>query len=78
ARGDDADGWVGVMAGVRSRREATSREQLAISGDDLLAAGMPSGPAIGRILEHLLDRVIDAPALNARDQLLALALERRS
>ena len=46
---------------------------LAVSGDDLRAAGILPGPALGRILHALLDRVLDDPALNTRDQLLALA-----
>lgn len=78
ARGDDADDWVAVMGDIRSRHEATSREQLAVSGDDLLALGVPRGPAIGRMLEQLLDRVLDEPGLNTRDQLVALARESRS
>jgi tRNA nucleotidyltransferase (CCA-adding enzyme) len=48
--------------------------QLAIHGDDLMAElGIPPGPALGRILDALLDRVVTDPALNDRATLLLLA-----
>ncbi len=46
---------------------------LAVTGDDLRDAGMPPGPMLGRILHQLLERVLDDPALNTYDRLLALA-----
>jgi tRNA nucleotidyltransferase/poly(A) polymerase len=48
---------------------------LAIGGDDLLAAGYEAGPAIGRTLQSLLDEVVKDPALNSREVLLARAQE---
>ena len=45
-----------------------------MTGADLLAAGL-HGPAIGEALDRLLERVLDDPALNRRDALLAM-LER--
>ena len=72
-RSDDGDGWPLVMDQVRARREATARGELAVTGDDLIAAGIPPGPGIGRILGRLLDAVLDDPALNTRETLLARA-----
>ena len=47
---------------------------LAVGGKDLMVAlDQPPGPAIGRILAMLLERVLDDPARNTRDQLLAVA-----
>ncbi len=47
---------------------------LAIGGDDLIAElGLTPGPAIGILLDHLLDRVIADPELNDRPTLLVLA-----
>ncbi len=46
---------------------------LHITGDDLRAAGLKPGPAMGRILHTLLDRVLSDPALNTPEQLLALS-----
>ena len=49
-----------------------SLKQLAVNGNDLLAMGL-SGPEIGRILQKLLERVIDGTLPNDRDVLLAAA-----
>jgi tRNA nucleotidyltransferase (CCA-adding enzyme) len=46
---------------------------LAVTGTDLQEAGVRAGPALGRILQALLDRVIDDPALNTSARLLVLA-----
>jgi hypothetical protein len=37
--------------------------------------GSPPGPAVGRILERLLERVLEDPHLNQRETLLALVDE---
>ncbi|MGE5092868.1 MAG: CCA tRNA nucleotidyltransferase [Bacillota bacterium] len=66
--------WAAEVEGVRARGEATARKDLAVTGADLLAAGL-HGPAIGEALDRLLERVLDDPALNRRDALLAM-LER--
>lgn len=65
--------WRAVVAGIRERGEPTSRRDLAITGNELLAAGIPAGPQLGEILDRLLDAVIDDPSLNQRDRLLARA-----
>jgi tRNA nucleotidyltransferase (CCA-adding enzyme) len=49
---------------------------LAIDGNDLIELGFRPGPQLGRILHELLDAVVDEPALNTRDELLARAKER--
>jgi tRNA nucleotidyltransferase (CCA-adding enzyme) len=56
--------WVTDLSGVR----------LEIGGDDLLAAGVPEGPAIGRALEETLRRKLDG-ILSGREQELQAALE---
>jgi hypothetical protein len=65
--------WVAVVGGIRARSEATSRSQLAITGADLLGLGIPAGPELGRLLSRLLDAVLEDPARNTRERLLALA-----
>jgi tRNA nucleotidyltransferase (CCA-adding enzyme) len=72
----EAAAWIAEMRGVRARGEATSRSDLAVTGDDLVAAGIVEpGPALGRLLAALLALVIDDPARNTRDALLAAARE---
>lgn len=66
--------WEDAVRTVRERGDPVERGQLAVRGDDLLALGL-RGPAVGRALEGLLDRVLDDPSLNERDRLLTLARE---
>jgi tRNA nucleotidyltransferase (CCA-adding enzyme) len=67
---------------ARRRFEALVEEQwaapvviadLALRGDDLIAAGVAEGPAIGATLRRLLVAVVRDPSLNERDTLLRLA-----
>ena len=69
--------------GLAALRAALEREQasahhvtdLAVGGDDLIAAGLAEGPELGRVLHGLLEAVLDDPERNDRDRLLALARE---
>jgi tRNA nucleotidyltransferase (CCA-adding enzyme) len=56
--------WVTELRGVG----------LEISGDDLLAAGVPEGPAIGHALEETLRRKLDG-LVSGRDAELEMALQ---
>jgi tRNA nucleotidyltransferase (CCA-adding enzyme) len=51
---------------------------LAIDGSDLLEVGYVEGPELGRVLESLLDAVVDRPELNTREELLERARALRS
>ncbi len=50
-----------------------SSMRLEIAGDDLLAAGVPEGPALGRALDETLDRKLDG-LVSGRDEELQAAL----
>lgn len=63
----------GRIEGIVREGDALSVKDLAIGGNDLMAAGIPKGPAIGRVLDHLLETVLDDPAQNNREQLLTIA-----
>lgn len=53
---------------------ALDRSALAIGGGDLMRElGLSSGPLLGRIIDELVERVINDPALNERATLLLLA-----
>jgi tRNA nucleotidyltransferase (CCA-adding enzyme) len=70
-----APDWEATVQGIQSRGEAVSRSQLAISGDDLVEAGLPKGPSMGKLLARLLDLVLEDPSQNNRDALLGKARE---
>ena len=67
--------WDHVVEEIRRRGDATSRGGLAVTGDDLIQAGVPRGPEIGRTLDRLLALVLADPARNTREALLARARE---
>jgi tRNA nucleotidyltransferase (CCA-adding enzyme) len=50
-------------------------KQLAVTGRDLIGAGIPAGPGLGEVLAHLLDLVIEEPERNTKEWLLEEALE---
>jgi tRNA nucleotidyltransferase (CCA-adding enzyme) len=51
---------------------------LAVDGDDLRRAGFAPGPLLGKILQGLLDWVLEDPARNVPDLLIAHAIELRA
>jgi tRNA nucleotidyltransferase (CCA-adding enzyme) len=73
ARAGTDPAWAPVVAGIRARGEATTRAQLAVTGNDLMALGIPPSPRLGALLDHLLDRVLTEPAINTRERLLEVA-----
>jgi hypothetical protein len=55
-------------------RDPIALGDLAVSGADLQgAAGVPAGPRVGQILQRLLELVVEDPAANVRERLLAEA-----
>ncbi|MCL2066387.1 MAG: HD domain-containing protein [Treponema sp.] len=58
--------------------QASSRvfmlKDLAVSGKDLIAAGIKPGKQIGIILNELLETVLDDPSENTREKLLKIAV----
>jgi tRNA nucleotidyltransferase (CCA-adding enzyme) len=61
--------WVTELSSVR----------LEITGDDLLAAGVPEGPALGRALDETLDRKLDGLVSGREEELeAALAVAREA
>jgi len=70
--------WRGALA-AEARRVLDARDpleagDLAIGGKDLIAElSLRPGPAIGRLLALLLDRVLEDPTANTRDGLLETA-----
>lgn len=69
------DGWLELQRRVASVvGDPLEARHLAISGDDLIRElGIAPGPLVGRLLDGLLEAVIEDPSLNSRDRLLELA-----
>ncbi len=59
-----------IVAEIKSENACLSLKTLAVNGDDLLALGIPKGKEIGRVLNALLDKVIDGNLPNDKTQLL--------
>ncbi len=60
-----------VVASIRAAKDPLTLKDLAITGDDLIAAGVRPGPEVGETLARLLAEVLDDPTRNTREQLLA-------
>ncbi|MBO4952236.1 MAG: CCA tRNA nucleotidyltransferase [Lachnospiraceae bacterium] len=60
---------------IMEQNQCLKMSELAICGKDLIELGVKPGPDMGRILKELLNRVLDAPELNTREQLLAIVKE---
>ena len=56
-----------------AQSKALSLKDLAISGTELMASGIPPGKHMGIILNDLLETVVDDPAMNTREKLLEIA-----
>lgn len=77
--------WEGVMALngygpgiqkltqiIREHGDCLDLKHLAVSGQDLMAAGVKSGKEMGEILGRLLEHVLERPEDNQKDMLLEL------
>lgn len=62
-----------VMEQLRAENACLSLRDLAINGNDLMQAGIPSGPLLGMILQALLNAVTEETLANERAALLAEA-----
>lgn len=60
---------------IRERGDCIRLKQLAVSGNDLMAAGVPKGPGLGRILNRLFELVLEQPERNEGEFLLKKAKE---
>lgn len=54
---------------IMEEKQCLSVKELAINGKDLMELGVMPGPDIGRILNALLEQVLDDPNMNTREML---------
>lgn len=66
------DGKYACYQEIIEKQQCVSLKDLAISGSDLIAAGMQPGKQIGVILNGLLEMVIEEPSYNTKEKLLEL------
>ena len=62
-----------ILRAEIERSSPLGLKNLAVNGDDLRQIGIAPGPAMGRILGELLDKVLEDPTRNSREELLAAA-----
>lgn len=55
---------------IRERSDCIRLKTLAVTGKDLIQAGIQPGPALGKTLHLLFEKVLENPAWNERDRLL--------
>src|SRR2546423_10984422 len=60
-----------VVSSIRAAKDPLTLKDLAVSGDDLITAGVRPGPEVGETLARLLAEVLEDPTRNTREQLLA-------
>lgn len=58
---------------VRQKDMALKVTDLKVTGEDLMNIGIPKGPEVGRVLNALLELVLDDPMLNTKESLLERA-----
>ena len=52
-------------------------KDLAVTGHDLMAAGIEAGPRMGQIIKQLVELVLDDPGLNTKERLLEIVKQIR-
>ena len=64
-----------ALQAIETAGDPLSVRELAVTGEDLKAAGLPAGKAMGEVLRQLLDDVLEEPWRNTREWLLERARE---
>lgn len=61
-----------VLEDVLYKQQCFSLKDLAVDGQDVINAGVPQGPGVGRILKEVLNRVLDGELENERTLLIGV------
>ena len=69
------EAWRRCYEEILAAGECVSLKTLAVSGKDLIEAGLEPGKKLGDILKLLLEEVLEEPEKNTREFLLSRALE---
>ena len=60
-----------AVAAIRAKNPPLTLKDLAVRGDDLIAAGVRPGPDVGETLARLLEEVLEDPTRNTKEYLLS-------
>ncbi len=69
------DEYERIYKEILARGECFTLKDLAVNGNDLIAAGVKPGKEIGVVLHKLLDHVLEHPEDNVKEKLLVLVQE---
>lgn len=70
---DAIDQFEALYDRIMEKQVCVQKKDLALNGKDLLDLGVPQGKKVGEILDLLFTQVIEEPAKNTREELLAEA-----
>ena len=69
-RRDKALGVKLIMKDILAKQQCFSIKDLAVNGNDIRSLYVPEGPIVGRVLNHILDKVINNEIVNEHDALM--------
>ncbi len=67
----DIDDFESMFQRIIKRGDCLSIRELALTGKDLMDMGIDPGPGLGRILDMMLEDVLDDPSHNSKEWLLS-------
>lgn len=72
---DLVDAWETQYREITAQKQCVSLKCLAVTGKDLIAAGMKPGPQLGEMLQQMLDHVLEVPEDNTRERLFNIFMK---
>ena len=75
-RREEKEDWLerlrSLYAQIEEEGDCLTLKELAVTGRDLMEAGMKPGPGLGQALQSLLETVLEDPEKNTKEYLLSL------
>lgn len=69
------EAWEKEYQDILAKQQCVSLKSLAVSGRDLIAAGMAPGREMGEMLQQMLQHVLEVPEDNTREKLFEIFLK---
>lgn len=70
----DLDSIAKLFEEIKAEMSPVTLKDLAVSGGEIIEAGVERGPVTGRVMRRLLNDVIDDPSFNTKEELIKRAL----